>query len=235
MATRIIWHPDVHLLYGEQLSFVFINVRRDANNLRTSICQTIESLQIRGYHCYDVFGSVDIVIRVWARQEKRDAMLSALGKIPNVIVRTVFTSSESPRYLWWLNCPAELPAAVLGAHSREQLESAQAEDSIEPIQNELQDEGLLRIKLPVVEDHSVRIKFFVYIAISGTSSRDAVLSKLLDSLHGASLIEDVSLYTAPGLHFLVKGTTVDYAAIGGFVLSIGEKLSLADFLTETHL
>ncbi|QDT27868.1 hypothetical protein Enr10x_32030 [Gimesia panareensis] len=237
---RIVWHPEVHRLFGEQLSFIFLKPHHFRNHIPPRIIEVLDDLQLKGFHYYHVFGSVDIVIRIWARHEKRDAVLEALGEIQDLVVITVFTCTDPPFFLWWDGYQQRLSPGVIQSFSRDDLKNAQTDEGLataeakDSIVTRLQNANLLFTKRLRTQENG-QIKFFVSVSVRGGSSKEAVIGQLERAFREYNELEDSSIYTSTGGNYLLKATTSVYEVIGKFVLSIPDFISPADCTTETHL
>jgi len=109
-ARHVVWHPNVHRYFGEQLYYLLIQMseyvptRKSSGGTQTKtaldkIHDLLEKCGAHGHCIYEVFGDVDILVRVWldgARYEILGNSLRAEPTVKNVILFI----SDREEYLW---------------------------------------------------------------------------------------------------------------------------------------
>jgi len=229
-STLVVWHPDVHRHYGESLCFIYLNVRYYDDEVRKQIMAVLADLKLAGYCYYDVFGSVDVLLRVWVRTSTRDSLLTKLRELPYVTVRSVFLCTEPPQYLWWKEYRSELTLKEIIPHEAETLTKVQAGDFRHESTDILKKSGAVSIREVAKSD---AIKFFVTITFHGGVPRKGV--HLREAVEKADYIDEKSIYSGPRAEYIVKGTTPSFYEVGRFVLHVLRELSPLECSTETHL
>ena len=76
MAEYLAWHSDVHARFLDQLVFYFISVRAfpPQENAYKAITDVLEETGHTSYRMYRVFGSYDIVLKVWVKRGEHDEL-----------------------------------------------------------------------------------------------------------------------------------------------------------------
>src|ERR1041384_6487928 len=121
----ILWHPDVHINYGELLSFIFLKVEQYGPKFFEHLEAALAAARLPGYCYYDVFGSADVLLRVWSRSDSRHKLLGILDRMSGVSIRSIFVCSDTPKYLWWKECPSTVEGRTVYAYSAEELRDVQ--------------------------------------------------------------------------------------------------------------
>ena len=94
--TWPIWHPKMHALYGEDLLFIGVRVQD-----YDSAIQFVENSLIReNISVYEVFGGVDIVVRVYSHKEHRENIRELLRRNVGEIVLEFFVLSSGIYHSW---------------------------------------------------------------------------------------------------------------------------------------
>lgn len=77
----ILAHPLGHLLFGERLYYLLVNVHTDLFGVREILCATLRDAALYNSSCaYMVFGESDILVRVWAQERRFREFLQDLNK-----------------------------------------------------------------------------------------------------------------------------------------------------------
>jgi len=74
-------HPLGHLLFGERLYYLLINVHTDLFGVRELLCNRLKKAKLYGSSCaYMVFGESDILVRVWGQERRFREFLKSLNE-----------------------------------------------------------------------------------------------------------------------------------------------------------
>ncbi|MBC7782573.1 MAG: hypothetical protein H7144_01935 [Burkholderiales bacterium] len=234
-APKLTWHPDVHVGYGELLSFAFLKVQHWSPDFFTRMQEALETAALPGYSYYDVFGSSDVILRVWSRSDSHHRLHSEINKIPGVVIQRIFTCAGSPCYLWWKDCRDSISSTDLFLYTPEELRSVQ--ENVEPTDEDSAKRAELRLKGFFHDSRNPAtrraIKFFVRVDTTVNIEPRNLVNEL-DRKRAPLTVNDLSIYFSTNQALLIKGTTENYHDIGKFVLQ-AVRTTLPNCATETFL
>src|SRR5580704_19181378 len=97
-----IWLPEVHELFGDRLHYYLLTVRPFDERFRANMEAFKNDQHIGGFCFYEVFGSFDVILRVWIPANGvEDKFIDNLRKVVPQIERAIpFRVTDIPKY--WL-------------------------------------------------------------------------------------------------------------------------------------
>lgn len=203
----LIWHPDVHRAYGEQLYFFLIQSRFYSSDFRDSVRHELETLAPGAWLLAETLGYYDLLARVWLTSNSYQGFARWLDESPQTRRFEVFDCAwhNSIRYLWsdeFRQRPSLDPGEIL-AFEREVLEGAQNRDP--GAQAKLQKMGL------ILADHVDRThygRFYCLVKFLGQSDFELTSSAESDlmTLAEDKSVDGLSVYSGRGFaDVLIKG------------------------------
>jgi uncharacterized protein with GYD domain len=244
MKEHLVWHPDVHARFLDELVFYFISVRAfpPQENVYNAITDVLEDTGHTSYRMHRVFGSYDIVLKVWVKKGEHEELGKEIkGKshyvhrlAPAVVEGIRFHSNPEER-------AAPQEAAVFKLFQKD-IESVQGHfddepktwRNDEPIRSKLAD-SVLRIVSDLPPKMMV---FFVCITHADTEEMEphALLGAITDQCQEFSKQGKAVIYrTKTKYGFIVKLETEDPYSAGRFVVELNDKFSLHEATTETYV
>ena len=76
----IVWHPDLHRKFSEELYFFFITPEVLNEWFELIIEKNLRACGVRGWGLYSVFGYHDILVVAWMSQEQSRSFNTQLQK-----------------------------------------------------------------------------------------------------------------------------------------------------------
>ncbi|MEW6607996.1 MAG: hypothetical protein AB1414_11195 [bacterium] len=208
----IIWHPEVHKIYGETLYFFLLNFEPGIfgnDEYMEKIKNALELCEIKGYSIYFVFGHYDCLLRVWLKPGKETIFKRKIAdtNLPIKVIDTFICEPENLSHYFWrgekIN-PKEIDEKI-EKYKSEDLNNLQ-ENLDEELCKELEKQRLAFIK----ERGEGKIKFYIILNPPFTEhSQEDIKEGIEDVLNTKESItkaENISLYSGKGFgRFLVKG------------------------------
>lgn len=99
MAT--LYHPICHLIHGERLYYVILETKNTVSRSIDLVTEVLEkeSQKLRNsYSAYLVFGTCDLLIRVWAKENKFRLLLETLKNNQTVVKTKVYMINSINTY-----------------------------------------------------------------------------------------------------------------------------------------
>jgi len=230
-TPSFVWHPAVHYTFGQEtLHYLFLEVRSYAPSFLQHVREIFVSEGIIGFCLYEVFGAEDVLVRVWAREDKFErAVRNLLGHPDCLALARLQVQHMGIKYLW-----AE--GFTFSDDEYEELQSLLVSLSQEDLQEirdtpredwGLLDGGDIAPRLVVGDISSQNstqntLKFFVVLSLDRPPGRsiDKICDRVLELAVAADL-QRPSLYVLVGMRsFLIKATTTSVHCVREFVLSL---------------
>lgn len=205
----ILWHPDVHNFYSEQLYIFLISAEGFDGSLKEAIQQALKSCNIAGWCLYYLYGSYDVLVRAWMTLDQKQRFTHCLDDFDSKILDRQSFGVNNIDYLWHGSI-SKLEEKIINKHPIEKLKSAQDSQCDDAYLEILRSEGLI---LDQKKAHSFEdIKFYIALSYRTNNQNIDVLSVLRDFLKDdnnvPSSIKNLTIYTVEeGNRFFIKGTT----------------------------
>ena len=243
MAEDItLWHPEVHIRFQESLLYYLLRVRPFRKKKLTARLRAfLDSQGLAGYCFYQIYGTYDVLLRVWLPVGMEGQFVTELQKeLHEVHQCNPFKVSSLPFYWCWNQ--KEQPdhaeqVQALDELTPETIDRVQRGEDAETKQN-LISHGLLRQEARNKEN----IKVFIAIVLPhgiADEARADIADSIVQKMHAmkqAGAIDRTSVYTGFGFaSFLVKCESRCYFTICELVNDLSEDLARNEGSTWTHL
>ncbi len=229
MTSRrfLVWHPSVHAQFRDELVFYFITVRafpRDA--VYEELMAHLSTTEHTAYRIYRVFGSYDLILRVWVEKGNSDAFADSLGRLEYVVDATPIVVEEIPHH--W-KYPVTAPTDEISKLTPEKVQSIQ-ERFKDPASwnNELIRTALENSLIRQVDETEGALICFT--GIVQTTDRKATDSKaLLREIYALiktfDKLDKIAVYRTRGkFSFLIKCETENSFNVGEFIKELSHTI-----------
>ena len=239
-----LWHPEVHTLFGERLHYYLLTVRPyNAEDFRKKVDSFRTKEAVGGFCYYEVFGTFDIVLRVWVPANRdEDKFIEKLREyIPEIDRAVPFRITNMPTY--WCR-DEDLQGYNASMLNRVTVERVR---EIQNGQNSGDVEQFKKCKLlaEVKPSHDV-IKFFVAL------SNPQPVARHIEERFQRELTEIITNYSNPPANQLLRVSTYfgygfawalikaetpvsNYFLVGKIIDELNKKLYAFSFFTTTYL
>ena len=220
----MLWHPDVHRAYAEQLFFFLIRSRFFSADYKRSLEEQLRDRAPGGWAVFETLGYYDLLVRVWLTYSSYADFTKRIQESPQTLRLQEFRCGATGcvRYLWsseFRRRPALQPGEIL-ALEQGTLESAQNDPQSEKFRTKLEQAGLI---LPDGLDRSQPGRFYCLVTFPG--DREFEITRAVeDDLYGlaeARGIAALSLYSGVGVaNVLIKGRASGFEVLHDFPLGL---------------
>jgi hypothetical protein len=234
-AERFVWHPVVHQLYRQRLTF-FI-VRTSHIGIEAAMTAVAESLpgpeNLQSWNIYAVYGEDDLVIRCWAGAERLHRIRENLKAPPREWIVDQF-DCEDVIYLWQQD-PTPAVTEDLVAQHADEIRAMNREGHTQLLHHDgekvLADLGIL-IPVPHREPGSVKL----YLLLSSRQSQNGNLrDRLTAALQRSENLSQVTLHCSTDGRYLVKAISRSYDLVLPSIKFIDESLDQGHLDKKTLL
>ncbi len=237
MKSYLVWNPAVYYLFEDSLTYYLIaatTFKRASFFRQLTTC--LKKHQYQSYRIYQVFGTYDVILRVWVKHGKQ-------GELREILEQEVDSiRAADPWIVWkisdhwhWGRDP--LVDKTLRQVTPEYVKQIQRNfDKPEtwatpPVRDAL-DTGILR-KVEATDD---RVLFFTFVDFKGgvVNVKEA-RNEILDDLQERPeiLCPAVYLTTSHSAALMLKGECKDLFGIGRLVTDLNSRLALIGARTST--
>ncbi len=240
-----VWHPKVHFRFQETLCFFLLRARPfEKEVLFKKLQEFLSSMGLTGYQIYQIFGSYDVLLRIWLPVgEDRQFAEDLQDKISEVHHCNPFTSCWLHKCWVWGDMTKPIDQKFLDSLSLDEIRKIQTKIDNKLMEAALQG-GLFRdIEKDIKNENGQPfIKFFVTIdfglAIDTEQLRITVteINKVVSSLQEEHVIERSVVYTGVGFAMiLMKSETAEFYNIEKVIQEVSPHIKLLKGTTLTHI
>jgi hypothetical protein len=234
--VMLIWHPDVHKAFGEELFLFLIRSRSFSREYREFVARAIRERAPNAWVIMETLGFYDLLVRAWLTSREYSEFLDVVCQSDETWrIRDIRCTSVL--YLWSENFrarPSLRPGEVL-KFSRAQMETAQTGTPDADLVNRMISAGLM---LPDTLERSKNPRFYSLIKLL-PEDQDVELKPRLGNelleLAGRWHVTGLSVHASRGFaDFVIKGRATGIDQIAEFSLGLRELDSLRPRMrTET--
>jgi len=233
---RVIWHPDVHRKFSEELHYFLIKPEIYSSSFKSQVSKFLSDIGAKGFCIYDIFGNYDILLRVWLSDINKMKFAEYIDKNLNIagidefIVQGFIVSWHESR-----EEPKNPSLLDLDNLTPEIIEKAQLNKIAENEMEELASKHLLLSRMipPLNGDY----KFFVLMGYpTSVPVRENIISDQIKDFINTqkSYLKNISVYSGMGFsRYLIKAVSKDFYDILKLVLAFIERFNLLKIQTNT--
>jgi len=99
---RLVWNPAVHELYGEKCYYYLLRMKNPQQKLVDVFEAVLKEVGINSYCIYVLYGYYDVLLRIWARPERRATLSHRLEKDARFLAIEAVEEfiAEVVEYMW---------------------------------------------------------------------------------------------------------------------------------------
>ena len=236
----LVWHPDIHRCYGEDLVFFLIAAATYDNWFKLEVEQQIRRMDVQGWCMYELYGFYDLLVRAWMSPDQRQGFLDAMrGK--HVLDIAEFLVSDVD-YLWSpeFQQNPHMTREVLQKYPAKRLAQLQVKEPDEAEVSSLKREAVILKSARISTDMAFDgIKFYMCLNYPVPANQHEVKNEIKSYLRNMDRpFKDVSIYTGFGFaRFLIKGIAPYQRVydISEFALSLMSRFRLIRMKSTTSL
>lgn len=245
MASKLLWHPDLHAYYGEELYYVGLRFSGYRREVIEVVKRHLSILGLRGTCAYEVFGDYDVLLRFWVPIGTfTTEVLPTVGRFENLMTRQVMKVGEA--FHWpFPEAPIDTVIDELGAKTdviKRIQEKVGRTDAHPPEITEFVD-GKLAFYGRL--DETKNMKFFTALNFQDRGGqtraqeeqvRARLRSAYEECLGGKGPATNVSIYMGDGFAYaMIKGLVNSAQEARDFVLQITRSLEGLQPFTTTFV
>jgi len=221
------YHPICHLIHGERLYYILLETKNTVSGNIDLVKELLEkeSQKLRNsYSAYLVFGTCDLLIRVWAKENNFRLLLEALKNNQTVVQTTVYMiNSLNTYYQRKIEENAEWPGQI-GLDDYKKIMTLETPDSYcTPFEKSLEQRYFMFLKEPYTKE----TRFFSEISTS-LKEKDNRYLECFDGIHKISIY---SYLCKEYQGVLVTGETNDLNEIAKSTKNISEAFDVSTTTT----
>ena len=231
---QVIWHPLVHRRFSEELHYFRIRTTNYSSEFRQSLRRTLSEIPTMGFCIYQIFGSYDILLRVWFTSLNRQKFVESAKRFAGIRIEEFLVQEFDVSWNESGNIPETPNESELVQLTPEIVQAAQHGQLTKSEMEDLLSKGLLlshTISFPNTE-----YKFFVLMDYSSdVPVGDSLVTQHLKNLIiNQSFAEKVSAYSGIGFtRYLIKGVSRDFYNILRFVTELISAFKFLEVHTNT--
>ena len=110
----LLWHPQVHRYYNEELYYVALRFAPYRRDVKEKLRTALDDQGISGCCLYEIFGTYDILLRVWLTSSLLPRLLKVFEDFPSLTSQPVFRAEDIRHWAFG----AEIDESVVRARRR---------------------------------------------------------------------------------------------------------------------
>jgi hypothetical protein len=234
-AERIIWHPQVRQRLGETLFYFLVRVSPfDINQITARLNKFFLDKHIGGVRVYPIFGTYDLMIRVWLHPSTgitfRTGLDSSLGGTSHSMQPFAVEHID----LMWYDRDREVTRELLESLDEDTIRAVQTRMN-QPMLQRLMDAGLVLLESEI-PGTTINLFIAIYLEAGNLSILADAVAQIKSFLSAHSEIRNPSVYRGFGFcSILVRCQVIDYFNIATFQNWIGETFKVFGVRAETYL
>lgn len=232
-ASRFVWHPLVHEVFGQRLTFFVVRVSGvGVSEALRYMDSYLSSIELNSWNAYALYGSDDLIIRCWTTVESQRAIRSHLRDDKRWGADQF--ECDTIQYLW---DPPTLDIsrddiAQYASQIRQVNERGHTRlDGFQPLQD-LAGVGLIK---PVPGRPEGSIKLYIMLRPLVLPVDHDMERRLASALLGSKTLTEVTLHRSIDGHFLIKAISDRYEDILLALEDVERVAGTATFETKTLL